>query len=80
MSTTLWGVLVVSVAVVIAVGLLLLVNRLIPTELREEHNDVAAVYAYVTRLLAQAISTMNKFRRFAPCYSSIRRYADERSN
>lgn len=44
----LWGVLVVSVAVVVAVGLLLLVNRLIPTELREEHNDVAGfIYAVV---------------------------------
>lgn len=48
MSAALWGVLVVSAAVLVAVGLLIVVNRLISTELREEHNDVAGfIYAVV---------------------------------
>ncbi|HSL00478.1 MAG TPA: DUF4239 domain-containing protein [Rubrobacteraceae bacterium] len=48
MITALWGVLVVAAAVLVAVGLLILVNRLVPTELREEHNDVAGfIYAVI---------------------------------
>jgi hypothetical protein len=45
--TALWGVLVV-VCVLVAVATLNLVNRLIPTTLREDHNDVAGfIYAVV---------------------------------
>ncbi len=48
MISALWGVLVVVACVLVAVGLLTLVNRLVPIELREEHNDVAGfVYAVV---------------------------------
>ncbi len=48
MITALWGVLVVSACVLVAVGLLSLVNRVVPTSLREEHNDVAGfIYAVV---------------------------------
>jgi hypothetical protein len=46
--SALWGVLVVVACVLVAVGLLTLVNRLVPTGLREEHNDVAGfIYAVV---------------------------------
>jgi protein-S-isoprenylcysteine O-methyltransferase Ste14 len=46
--TALWGVLVVVFSVLIAVAALNLVNRLIPTTLREDHNDVAGfIYAVV---------------------------------
>ncbi len=48
MISALWGVLVVVACVLVAVGLLTLVNRLVPTGLREEHNDVAGfIYAVV---------------------------------
>lgn len=48
MITALWGVLVVAVSVLVAVAALNLVNRLVPTAMRETHNDVAGfVYAVV---------------------------------
>lgn len=48
MITALWGVLVVAAAVLVAVAALNLVNRIIPTTLREDHNDVAGfIYAVV---------------------------------
>jgi hypothetical protein len=40
------GLLIVAVAVVVAVGGLVVVQRLVPTELRKQHNDVAGfIYA-----------------------------------
>ncbi len=48
MITALWGVLVVVVCVLVAGAALNLVSRLIPTTLREDHNDVAGfIYAVV---------------------------------
>lgn len=54
MATTLWGVLVVSVAVGFAVAGLVLVRRRVPLALREEHNATTAVIfgaLYVTYTL-----------------------------
>ena len=46
MSAALYGVLVVSLAVLLAVGGLALVQYLVPWQLRQEHNDVAGfIYA-----------------------------------
>lgn len=46
MSTVFFGVLVISVAVVLAIAGLFLVQRLVPSALRQEHNDVAGfIYA-----------------------------------
>jgi hypothetical protein len=40
------GLLIVAVAVVVAVGGLVLVQRLVPTKRRKQHNDVAGfIYA-----------------------------------
>lgn len=48
MTTIVWGVLVIAVSVLVAVTALNLVNRLIPTAIRENHNDVAGfIYAVV---------------------------------
>jgi len=48
MLTAVYGVLVVFVAVLVAVGGLMLVERLVPPSLRQEHNDVAGfIYAVV---------------------------------
>jgi hypothetical protein len=48
MTTTVYGVLVVFVAALVAVGGLMLVERLVPASLRQEHNDVAGfIYAVV---------------------------------
>jgi protein-S-isoprenylcysteine O-methyltransferase Ste14 len=48
MLTTVYGVLVVLVAVLVAVGGLVLVERLVSASLRREHNDVAGfIYAVV---------------------------------
>jgi hypothetical protein len=47
-TTAFWGVLVVLACMLAAVAGLGLVNRLVPTEYREEHNDVAGfIYAVV---------------------------------
>jgi hypothetical protein len=41
MATAVYGVLIVSVAVLVAVGGLVLVERFVPSALRQQHNDVA---------------------------------------
>ena len=48
MLTAVYGVLIVFVAVMVAVGGLILVQRLVPSTLRQQHNDVAGfIYAVV---------------------------------
>src|SRR3712207_5994522 len=48
MTTAVYGVLVVLVAVLVAVGGLMLVERFVSASLRREHNDVAGfIYAVV---------------------------------
>jgi hypothetical protein len=48
MPTAVYGVLVVLVTVLVAVGGLVLVQRLVPSTLRQQHNDVAGfIYAVV---------------------------------
>ena len=48
MLTAVYGVLIVLVAVLVAVGGLILVQRLVPSTLRQQHNDVAGfIYAVV---------------------------------
>src|SRR5215213_6014925 len=47
------GLLIVAVVVVVAVGGLVLVQRLVSTERRKQHNDVAGfIYAVSTQYLA----------------------------
>jgi protein-S-isoprenylcysteine O-methyltransferase Ste14 len=48
MATAVYGVLIVSVAVLVAVGGLVLVERFVPSALRQQHNDVAGfIYAVI---------------------------------
>jgi hypothetical protein len=48
MPTAVYGVLIVLVAVLVAVGGLVLVQRIVPSTLRQQHNDVAGfIYAVV---------------------------------
>jgi hypothetical protein len=48
MSTAVYGVLIVFVTVLVAVGGLVLVQRFVPSTLRQQHNDVAGfIYAVV---------------------------------
>lgn len=59
MATTLWGILAVSVAVGFAVAGLILVHRLVPLALREEHNNTTATIfgaLYVTYALMVGFS------------------------
>lgn len=58
-ATTLWGILAVSVAVGFAVAGLVLLHRLVPLALREEHNDTTATMfgaLYVTYALMVGFS------------------------
>lgn len=59
MSTLAYGVLVVFVAVLISVGGLTLVQRFVPTTLRQKHNDVAGfIYAVVGIVYAVLLALM----------------------
>src|SRR5215212_3566225 len=67
--STLTGLLIVAVAMLIAVGGLVLVQRLVSTERRRQHNDVAGfIYAvlgvaYAVLLALVVIATWEEFGR-----------------